>query len=128
MNSKSQGKVALICERLHRPAHPAGIVTMALPFYRSYSGQLMHRVRSGLVHNLGDGEDRTNHISIHFWCGNTGFLDGRHKKGRRGGGELFSETPERTVHCAVCEGKAIGAGMDGARQINGRPVLFNARM
>lgn len=121
-------KQALIRERLHSSSKPAGILTMALPFYRSYSGQLMHRVRSGLVHNLGEGENRTNHISIHFWCGNCGFLDGRHRKGRRGGGELFAETPENAVHCAVCEGKAIGAGMDGARQINGRAVLFNARL
>lgn len=72
MNSKQQGQVALIRERLHSSSRPAGIVTMALPFYRSYSGQLMHRVRSALLHKLGDGEDRTHHISVHFWCGNCG--------------------------------------------------------
>jgi hypothetical protein len=98
---------------------------MALPFYRSFSGTLFHRVRSGRLHKCGDD----HHISIHFWCGNGGFLNSRQTKSRRfGGGELFAETPEKAMHCALCEGKAIGAGCDGTRMINGRHVLFSPRV
>lgn len=117
-------KVALIRERVRPHCRPVGILTMALPFYRSFSGHLIHRVRSGVLHKLGE----EHHIGVTFWCGNGGFIDSRRERGRSGGGELFAETPERAMHCAICEGKAIGAGCDGTRIINGRHVLFSPRV
>lgn len=115
-------KQPLIREHLRAPV--AGRLTMALPFYRGYSGRLIHRVRSGLLHKLGE----EHHISLHFWCGNGGFIDSRRQRGRTGGGELFAEPPENAIHCASCEGKATGAGLNGARVIYGRQVLFQPRI
>lgn len=94
-------------------------IKMALPFYKSKAGQYIHRVRSGHTHVWKDWPDRPGHISLTFWCGMSGFLDK---------GELFAEPPDRAVFCATCEGKAIGAGMDGARVICGRTVLFQPRL
>lgn len=119
-------KVALLRERIRPHCKPAGVLTMALPFYRSFSGQLFHRVRSGTLHK--PCADTSHHISVKFWCGNGGFIDSRRERGRTGGGELFGETPENAIHCAVCEGKAVGAGCDGTRVINGRHVLFSPRL
>jgi hypothetical protein len=92
---------------------------MALPFFRTYRGQLIHRVRSGRIY-LYDGE--YSHTSVSFWCGNTG------SQSPKKPGEFFAEAPERAVHCAICEGKAVGAGMCGARVICGRTVLFQPRI
>lgn len=117
-------KVALIRERRATNTSPSGILTMALPFWRSYSGTLIHRVRSGLLHETCYG----HHISLRFWCGMGGFLSGDRPNRHRHGGELFANSPERSVHCAVCEGKATGAGMNGARVICGRAVLFQPRI
>lgn len=119
----STAKQPLVREREPR-YRSAGQLVMALPFYRGFHGSYFHRVRSGRLHRLGD----SHHISIKFWCGNVGFLDGRRARGKSGGGELFAATPDNAIHCAICEGKAIGAGLNGARLINGRHVLFSPRI
>lgn len=41
--------------------------------------------------------------------------------------KFFDVPPDRAIHCATCEGRAIGAGKDGARIIAGRTVLFSPR-
>ena len=90
-------------------------VSYALPFYKSNRGEYMHRVRSSIAH-WRDG--KLLHISLHFWCDGDGFL---HK------GQMFANPPDDSIYCAACEGKAIGAGEDGARIINGRNVKFSPR-
>lgn len=104
---------------------PALMLTQSLPFYRKNLG-LVHRVRDGRVYQKDD--DTYSHTSIGFWCGNTGFLglDTHRKNG--GYGALFAEPPEHAVHCATCEGRATGAGLNGARVICGRTVLYSPRI
>lgn len=116
-------KVQLLRERdfpNYNPEHKTFHVTQAYPFFRSAYGQRVHRVRSGGVHNIG-GEHSHTHFAL--WCGQHGFLSHRKRKG-----ELFSQAPEGAIFCAACEGKAIGAGLDGARIINGRQVIFQPRI
>lgn len=111
-------KVALVRDRINPfLKHNTSHVTMALPFWKSNQGLLVHRVRSGHLHS--HRYDASHHISLRMWCGMNGF------PGKKG--NLYSESPENAIHCATCEGKAIGAGLDGARQINGRMVLFQPR-
>lgn len=115
-------KVPLLREResWSPPTHKTLHLTQAYPFFRSAFGHYIHRIKSGQIH-IRDGE--YSHTHFHLWCGQIGY----HSEGKRRG-ELFSKAPERGVFCATCEGRAIGAGMDGARVINGRPVLFNSRI
>lgn len=118
-------KIACIKQKVHldrRDLERGNVhyhLTQALPFYRSKLGCLIHRVRSGRVHMRGH---QYSHTSITFWCGNSGFLGTNHP-----GALLYSEPPEGQFHCALCEGKATGAGLNGARVIAGRQVLFRPR-
>ena len=91
-------------------------IRYALPYFKSNqaSARYVHRLRSAQQHNIGK---YGMHISLHFWCGNHGFM----KKGR-----MFASVPEGEVLCATCEGRAIGAGIDGPRRINGRDVMYDA--
>ena len=97
----------------HPHSHATGNITYMLPYYLSNRGKYVHRIRSANTH-WRDGE--ISHVSISFWCGNTGFM----RKGK-----VFADIPSDGVLCAVCEGKAIGAGQDGERIINGRPVMYS---
>jgi hypothetical protein len=91
-------------------------ISHSLPFFKSkQGGKYYHRVRSAGFHKLGNRP----HISISFWCGNSGFIGEK--------GALYKEVPEDGVLCAVCEGKAVGAGLDGVRIINGRKVMYSPR-
>ncbi len=91
-------------------------VTKAWPYYKSRRGKYVHRIRE--MHNhWWDGE--LKHTSVHFWCGNTGFLQEK--------GYLMPEVEDGEVLCATCEGRAIGAGLDGAKTINGRQVEYSPR-
>lgn len=93
-------------------------VMRSLPFFKSRNSnsKYFHRVRSAENH-WWDG--KLSHTSVAFWCGGGGFLGES--------GRLHGEITEGGVLCAVCEGKAIGAGLDGARVINGRAVMFKPR-
>lgn len=95
-------------------------ITHALPFYQRQPGAYIHRVRSGFLHKGYGGRP---HISLQFWCGNGGFLAHDRPNAR-----LMADTPPQEVHCAVCEGKATGAGLNGAPVICGRPVKFSPRI
>lgn len=117
-------KVALIRKPRDYYARDSRTVplTQALPFFRSKHGRYIHRVRSGSLHRI----HAQPHMSFDFWCGNCGTMGTDFSK--RGGGELFAVPPENAVFCATCEGRAIGAGMDGARVIGGRTVLYSPRV
>jgi len=93
---------------------------LCLPFYKSRSGERVHRVRSGQA-LFTDGV--YTHTSLSLWCGATGSIG---NEGSRG--YLSAEAPDNAVFCATCEGRAIGAGMDGTRYINGRFCLFSPRI
>ncbi len=98
-------------------------ITFALPYFRTPYGTYIHRVRSGAMHEW-DGE--LSHVHFRFWCGGAGFA--QHRVGRKvRPGELFAQAPEGAILCATCEGRAIGAGMEGSHKINGRMVRFSPR-
>lgn len=113
-------KVALLREKptWFRPNRTP--ITRALPFFRSYQGHYVHRVKSGALHPAhGDFE---GHMHFHYWCGGIGSIS------KKKPGQLFAIPPEHAVFCATCEGRAIGAGMDGARIICGRTVIYSPRI
>jgi hypothetical protein len=122
-------------ELVLRPRHPWCAegsqvlqVTKCLPFFRKGPLRMVHRVRSANLH-YWDGV--LSHMSVEFWCGNLGVI-GYIKRSRRGyrrddQPSLFAVAPDPAVFCATCEGRAVGAGLDGAREINGRTVLFSPR-
>jgi len=99
----------------HAPGSPTKSVRYALPFFKCLAGIYYHRVRAANQH-WRDG--KYSHTSVEFWCGNMARLSI---------GRLFANVPSDGVLCATCEGRAIGAGMVGARLINGRHVLYSPR-
>lgn len=121
--------------------HRRGVsnLTMCLPFYRSTMGHYVHRVRYGYYFKEPpDGLLPTRYV-LEMWCGQHGHVhltdqsEARIKLGFRprrvqSQGTLFGEAPERAIFCATCEGRAIGAGMDGARTLCGRTVMFSPRV
>ena len=88
----------------------------SLPFVQALGGKYTHRVRFLTLHNSLE----TPHAAIQCWCGV--LLLASEKKGN--GTKLLAEPSERPI-CATCEGRAIGAGKVGAREINGKPVMFS---
>lgn len=85
----------------------------SLPFAESTQGQYSHRVRHVTLHVcLGK-----THLAANLWCGMSIIIS--KKKGR-----LLAEPSENRPMCATCEGRAIGAGLLGAREIAGRFVMF----
>lgn len=100
----------------HAPGRPSKVVKMSLPYYQSNNGKYIHRVRSALNHWAGG---KLSHTSVQFWCGNGGFLGDK--------GKLLSKVPPDGILCATCEGRAIGAGLNGSRKINGRNVMYSPK-
>lgn len=98
------------------PGHSTRPIRQALPYYKAAKGTYVHRVRSGQKH-LRDG--RVSHIHVDFWCGASGFPGSK--------GNLVATPGEDDIVCATCEGRAVGAGMDGTPMINGRKVGYNPR-
>lgn len=87
------------------------------PFFLKGRGQYVHRVRSG----YGLVEKRRTFMKRYkFWCGSDGILS-------KDQGYAISETKETDVRCAICEGKCIGAGMDGTFKMNGHFTRFHPR-
>lgn len=111
-------KVSLETRRLsgfRPPDRTEAPVRFALPYYKSERGQYVHRLRYGTAH-YWSGVFKW--ISYSMWCGSLGWSTRGH---------LYAEIPEGQLLCATCEGRAIGAGLDGARTINGRPVIYSPR-
>lgn len=96
--------------------HATKPIRQALPFYKAAKGTYVHRVRSGQSH-WRDG--KLSHTHVDFWCGAAGFPGAK--------GKLTAQPGEDDVICATCEGRAIGAGLEGSPMINGRKVGYNPR-
>lgn len=111
-------RVPLLMDRSNRRAWSFNqrishlFIRESLPFWQSRAGGYVHRVRSGAVH-CWDG--LPTHAAFKLWCGYVG---------QSTKGLLLAEPNMRDVHCATCEGRAIGAGMAGSPVIAGRPVRF----
>ena len=97
------------------PGRSEKSISKSLPFYKSRRGKYLHRVRSASNY-WHDGE--LSHTSVHFWCGAYGFLNGK--------GRLYPEQDDHVI-CATCEGRVVGAGLLGAKEINGNNVMFSPR-
>ena len=103
-----------LADRVGSPAVP---VKRALPFFKSRSGEYVHRVRRATMY-YRDGE--YSHTAVTLWCGGNGF------PGKKG--TLMDVPPNASVFCATCEGRAIGAGLDGNRDVRGRAIMFKPRV
>lgn len=98
-------------------------VTFAYPYFKTGMGAYTHRVRTAITH-VNKAKGQNSHVSLSAWCGVVGFLS---EKPRARNANQFAEVPEHAILCATCEGRAIGAGMDGTREINSRSVIFSPR-
>ncbi len=67
-----------------------------------------------------DGE--YSHTCFALWCGMTGHSSERHHRN-----QLMATPDAKDIVCATCEGRAIGAGQAGSRQIAGQFVKFSPR-
>lgn len=110
---------------LLRPPRPIGWksdsviarpVRAMLPYYQSRRGLYVHRICSACQYELTTMGK--SHVAIALWCGATGFLSK---------GILIHDPPAGALLCATCEGRAIGAGIDGPRTINGRECIYAPR-
>lgn len=100
------------------PAVTSVHVKKALPFAESSGGEYTHRVRNARMITL---EGFGTHMAISCWCGQSLLIGKRHK------GRFVAEPSFGRPMCATCEGRAIGAGVDGSHKINGRMVRFQPR-
>lgn len=92
-------------------------VKRALPFVASDAGEYVHRVRSAVVYEVCGKA----HMAVSCWCGMT-ILVSKRKKGR-----MHSAPVAGRPMCATCEGRAIGAGTTGLRNINGLDARYEPR-
>ena len=89
----------------------------SLPFVESLQGEYTHRVRHVTLHN---GLAKA-HFSVTCWCGMTICISARRK------GRLVAEPGEGRPICATCEGRVVGAGVVGEREIAGKAVMYQPR-
>lgn len=86
----------------------------SLPFYTPKLGSRAHRVRSAQLHRP---TTRPHYVTVKLWCGQGGYLtDGR--------GMLTDEPLEGWPVCGTCEGRAVGSGQLGSRELTGKELLF----
>lgn len=93
-------------------------VKKSLPYAESSGGEYTHRVRSARLITL---ESFGTHMAISCWCGQSLLIGKRHKS------QFVAEPSFGRPMCATCEGRAMGAGKDGSRKINGRMARFQPR-
>lgn len=110
--------VSLKPSRIRSHWRPDGMtyeyVKRSLPFLESFRGYYAHRVRHVTLLTF-KGE---SHFVVKAWCSANFCVGGK-------GQTFFTENPTKNKPvCATCEGRFIGAGMDGDRVINGRKVEF----
>lgn len=92
------------------------VIRKSMPFVESTRGEYTHRVRTGILHK--HPKSKESHMSFTCWCG-VSVLISSNKRGR-----LVEKPSEGRPICATCEGKATGAGLLGAREINGHSVMY----
>jgi hypothetical protein len=120
-------KVPLFPLRRHSDPKQFGFEKMlvlkeSLPFYEREGAGYVHRVRDVTVHYKGEkSQSKISHVSVQFWCGACGFTGP--KRGRSAAAIVETPSNNRPV-CATCEGRAIGSGQLGSREIAGREVSF----
>lgn len=102
--------------RRHREAIYA---KRSLPFVESFRGNYAHRVRALAYYTLHYPK-YPPHAAVKCWCGQSINIGGK-----RESGQLVTD-PTLPI-CATCEGRAIGAGQVGAREIAGRPVIYSPK-
>ena len=98
---------------LNRP--PICQVSRSKPFCESGAGRYTHRVRSAALYSAGG----RSHLAVKLWCGAHLCIGVNHP-----GSQLTDAPSGGRLICATCEGRAIGAGQLGAREIAGRAVRF----
>lgn len=91
----------------------------SLPFVESLRGNYAHRVRSVAYYTLHSPR-HPPHAAVKCWCGQTILIGGK-----RESAQLVADVS--LPICATCEGRAIGAGQVGAREIAGRPVMYSPK-
>lgn len=98
--------------------NPVFAVSRSKPFAEAGAGRYTHRVHSASLHTCAG----QSHLALKLWCGMLIHLGGRRNRDSR----LVDEPSGRPI-CATCEGRAIGAGQLGSREIAGRAVMFSPR-
>ena len=84
------------------------------PLVNARAGKYTHRVRHVTLYTcMGK-----SHLAVRCWCGQVVFVS------EKSGGTFASKAADRPL-CATCEGRAVGSGEDGVREINGKPVMFS---
>lgn len=78
------------------------------PFVYNKRGVLVHRPYSISMFRLGN----TTHFGVHYWCGNQ--VTGRENL------SLLDVPADGMIICAVCERKALEAGLESTSTITGR--------
>ena len=84
------------------------------PFVENKRGLLIHRPRFVKIHKNGN---RPAHMSVEYYCGNSVTDDAKRAKLA-----FISEPPSDALLCAVCEQRAIMAGLPTSISIVGRHV------
>lgn len=93
-------------------------IKKSVPFVEAKCGEYTHRVRHVTLITFMN----KSHFSVKCWCGMSLNFGGSGK----GKGQFVKNPSEGRPMCATCEGRAIGAGLLGAREISGRPVMYRA--
>jgi len=95
----------------------------ALPFFASKRMTRIHRTRAVTFHHewidKKKGLYRIRHTSHHAWCGVTGF-DNK-------GSVLMKDPVPSWPVCAICEGKAVGAGQIDSESLTDHELIFTPR-
>ena len=110
------------CKSIHRrhwTANGASIkaVKKSLPFLESLRGEYAHRVKHVSIYTSQSGK---SHFIVKVWCG-ASFCVGGDGKGQS---ILVADPTKHKPICATCEGRFIGSGQSGAREINGNKVMY----
>lgn len=92
-------------------------IKTALPFAESIRGRYAHRVKHVSMYT---SQKEKSHFIVKVWCGASFCVGG----GGKGWIRLLKEPSNGNPICATCEGRYIGAGMDGERVINGKNVMY----
>lgn len=109
------------CRRLKRKGwghENCKAIKKSVPFVEAKYGEYTHRVRHVTLITF----QNKSHFSVNCWCGMSMNFGGSGK----GQGMFVNGPSAGRPMCATCEGRAIGAGLLGVREIAGRSVMYRA--